>query len=74
MTDDDRLQQLLRSALAPAAGREQSREPSRDLWPLVANRIQVRARWSWLDVGLAAVVTIVLLMFPSWLLLLAYHL
>lgn len=70
MTDDGRLQQLLRSALAPAAGRE----PSRDLWPLIANCIQGRARWSWLDVSLAAVVTIVLLMFPSWLLLLAYHL
>ena len=70
MTDDDRLRQLLRSARAPAA----DREPSRDLWPLVATRIQRRARWSWLDVGLAAVVTIVLLMFPSWLWLLAYHL
>ena len=70
MTDDDRLQQLLRSALRPGA----SREPSRDLWPLVANGIQVRARWSWLDVSLAAAVTIVLLLFPRWFLLLAYHL
>ena len=70
MTDDDRLQQLLRSALAPAADRTRSR----DLWPLIADRIQVRARWSWLDVTLAAVVTIVLVMFPGWLFPLAYHL
>jgi hypothetical protein len=70
MTDDERLQQLLRSALAPTSDRQRSR----DLWPLVANRIQVRARWSWLDVSLAAVVAIVLLVFPDWLFLLAYHL
>lgn len=70
MTDDDRLQQLLRSALPAAADRPRSR----DLWPLVSNRIQVRARWSWLDVSLAAVVAIVLLMFPGGLFLLAYHL
>ena len=70
MTDDDRLQRLLRSALAPAT--EPTR--SRDLWPLIANRIQVRARWSWLDASLAAAVTIVLVMIPGWLLLLAYHL
>jgi nuclear transport factor 2 (NTF2) superfamily protein len=70
MTDDDRLQQLLRSARAPAA----DRQLSRDLWPLVENRMQVRARWSWLDVSLAAAVAIVLLMFPGGLFLLAYHL
>jgi hypothetical protein len=70
MTDDDRLQQLVRSALAPAV----DQGPSRDLWPLVSNRVQVRSRWSWLDVSLASVVTVVLLLFPRGLLLLAYHL
>lgn len=70
MTDENRLEYLLRSALppAPASG------PSRDLWPLVVNRIQAPPRWSWIDAGLAAVVTIALLMFPEWILLLAYHL
>jgi hypothetical protein len=70
MIDDDSLKQLLRSALPRAA----DREPSRDLWPLVVNRVQARAGWSWLDVSLAAGVTVVLLMFPGWLFLLAYHL
>ena len=70
MTGDEGLQHLLRSALLPAA----DQSPSRDLWPLVVNRVQARVEWSWLDVSLAAVVTIVLLMFPRWLFLLAYHL
>ena len=70
MTGDDRLQQLLRSALPRAA----AQAPSRDLWPLVVNRAQARVGWSWLDVSLATFVTIVLLMFPRWLFLLAYHL
>ena len=70
MIDDEGLQQLLRSALPRAA----DHGPARDLWPLVVNRVQARVGWSWLDVSLAAVVTIVLLMFPGWLFLLAYHL
>jgi hypothetical protein len=70
MTGDEGLQHLLRSALPRAA----DQAPARDLWPLVVNRVQARVRWSWLDVGLAGVVTIVLLMFPRWLFLLAYHL
>ena len=70
MTDDDRLAQLLRSALPPAP----AQGPSRDLWLLVVNRLQAQPRWSWADFGLAAAVTIVLLMFPEWLWLLAYHL
>ena len=70
MTGDDGLQQLLRSALS----RTVDQAPSRDLWPLVVHRVQARVGWSWLDVSLAAVVTIVLLMFPGWLFLLAYHL
>ena len=70
MIDDDGLQLLLRSALPRAS----DREPSRDLWPLVVNRIEAPVGWSWLDVSLAALVTAVLLMFPGWLFLLAYHL
>ena len=70
MTGDDGLQHLLRSALPRAA----EGAPSRDLWPLIEKRVQARAEWSWLDVSLAAAVTIVLVMFPGWLFLLAYHL
>jgi hypothetical protein len=70
MTDDDPLRQLLRSALPPPA----AQGPSRNLWPLVVNRIEAPAGWSWLDIGLAAIVALVLVMFPQWLLLLAFHL
>jgi RNA polymerase sigma factor (sigma-70 family) len=46
----------------------------RRLPPLVVNRFQARRTWSRLDVSLAASVVIILLMFPGWLLVLAYHL
>ena len=70
MTGDERLQHLLRSAVPSAAGPG----PSKDLWPLVENRFRTPRGWSKLDVSLAAIVVLVLLMFPGWLLLLAYHL
>jgi hypothetical protein len=70
MTDDERLERLLRSAFpqVPTQG------PSRDLWPLVVRRSRAPVAGSWLDVGVAAVVAIMLLIFPQWLWLLAYHL
>jgi hypothetical protein len=70
MTGDEPLRQLLRSALPPPAGVG----PSEDLWPLVVDRIQALRGWSPLDVSLAAIVMLLLLMFPGWLFLLAYHL
>ena len=70
MTDQDRLKDLLRSALAPS----EAAAPSRDLWPSVMARSSAPMKWSWLDIGIVAVVAIVLLMFPDWLWLLAYHL
>ena len=70
MIDDDRLRQLLRSALPPPA----DHGPSGDLWPLVVRRIERPPAWSWLDMSLAAMVALVLLMFPEGLFLLAYHL
>ncbi len=70
MTDDDRLQHLLRSALPRATGQG----PSRDLWPLVAKQMQVPVEPSWFDISMAAIVAILLIMFPEWLLLLVYHL
>ena len=67
---EERPKDLLRSALAPAAGQG----PSRDLWPLVVDRIQARADWAWFDISLAAGVATILLMFPKALFVLAYHL
>jgi len=72
MTDDDdvRLRTLLSAALPlePRAGRP------RDLWPLIEEGAHGPAGWSWLDLGIAAVVAALLLMNPGWLGLLAYHL
>lgn len=70
MTEDERLESLLREAL-PATT---ERAPSRDLWPLIVSRGRGPARWSWLDLGIAAAVAIALLMRPEWLWLMAYHL
>ena len=67
---DDRLQELLRAAMPPAG----DADPRRDLWPAVAERLERGAGWSMLDLGLAAAVTVTLLMFPEWLFVLAYHL
>lgn len=67
---DERLESLLRSALPPVA----AGGPSRDLWPLVLGRTASPEVWSWVDVALAGVVALVLLLFPDWLWLLAYHL
>lgn len=70
MTDDERLQAALRAALhdtTPGA-------PSRDLWPVIVARGHTPARWSWLDLGIAASVLALLSMRPGWLWLLVYHL
>jgi hypothetical protein len=70
MTNDDRLHDLLRSALA----RTDASAPRRDLWPDVMHRRRTPIRISPADVGAAALVGLMLLLFPQWLLLLAYHL
>lgn len=70
MTDQDRLERLLRSALPPTT----DATPSRDLWSRVVRRGEPRGGWRWLDVGIAAAVAAMLLMFPDWAWLLAYHL
>ena len=69
-TDDPRLESLLRSVLPPTT----AQAPPRDLWPLLVERTEVPAGWSWLDVGMAAAAATALLVFPEWGLLLAYHL
>jgi hypothetical protein len=70
MNDDERLEDLIRSVLPPVA----AVQPTRDLWPLVVRRGQALPAWSWVDVGLAAALAIVLLVFPRLLLVLVYHL
>ena len=67
---DDRLAEILRAALPPAS----DDGPSRDLWAVLAGRLDRSPRWTILDVGLAAAVATALLIFPEWLWLLAYHL
>lgn len=70
MIDDEGIGRMLRSALPPTeAGRT-----SHDLWPQVVSRCREPLAWSWLDLGLAAAVCLVLALFPDWFWLLAYHL
>jgi len=71
MMNDDQLSQLLRTAL-PAA--DATAAPSRDLWPAVVRRSEARIEVSSADWSMAAIVAIVLVMFPEWILLLAYQL
>jgi len=70
MITDDQLSQLLKTAL-PAV--EEDR-PTLDLWPAVVRRGEARIEMSFADWSLAALVVIVLLMFPEWFWFLAYHL
>ena len=69
MIDPDPFDDFLRAALPPSV----PGDPARDLWPRVVNRIDARPSWSWGDAGLAAIVALVLLMFPEGLYLLAFH-
>jgi len=70
MTDDERIADLVRAALPHPAGGG----PSADLWPAVVERLDRPIGSPWLDVGLAAGIIAMLLAFPQWALLLAYHL
>ena len=68
--NDDELVQALRAAVPGV----DAHGPSRDLWADVVQRTQQRARWSLADWSAAAVIVVALLMFPKWILFLAYHL
>jgi hypothetical protein len=70
MNDDERLQQLLRSALA-ASG---DRRGANDLWPSVVERLQQRPGWTWIDMAVVALVATALLLFPESVFVLSYHL
>jgi hypothetical protein len=73
MIDDQRLADLLRTAL-PAVETTDGSRPSHDLWPAVVQRAAAREPVSTADLGVAAVIVIVLLMFPQWFWFLAYQL
>jgi hypothetical protein len=70
MMNDERLSQLLRTAL-PAVD---AAAPSRDLWPDVVRRSEARVRITSTDWSVAAIVIVVLVLFPEWFWFLAYHL
>lgn len=70
MTNNDNVLRHLRSAFLPV----DVSAPSRDLWPTIVQRSHSKVRLSPVDLGMAAVIAVVLLMFPKWFLLLAYHL
>jgi hypothetical protein len=67
--EPDRRTRFEREARAVAAS-----PPSRDLWPLIATRGRAPLSWFWLDISVAATVTVVIVVFPSWLWFLADHL
>jgi hypothetical protein len=70
MNDDERLQQLLRSAFTEPGGDRRAR----DLWPDVVERIERPPAWTWVDMGVAAIVATALLLFPEGVFVLSYHL
>ena len=68
---DEHVKGLLRSAMPPTA--EDVAAP--DVWPRLSGRFEARTtRWSYVDLGLAAALTVTFLIFPEWLWLLAYNL
>lgn len=67
---DEHIKNLLRAAMPPA---EQDVVAPK-VWPRLSDRFERRTRWSYVDLGLAAAVTVGFLIFPEWLWLLAYNL
>jgi hypothetical protein len=70
MMNDEQLSRLLRTALPVV----DAAAPSHDLWPAVVRRSEARVRITSTDWSVAAIVFVVLLMFPEWFWFLAYHL
>jgi len=70
MTDDQLLSQLLQKALPSV----DAPRPPADLWPVVVQRAAAHEKVSAADLGVAAIIATMLLMFPQWFWFLAYHL
>ena len=71
-TVKSRLSRANRRLRAMPPVREQP--PSRDLWPEMLSRQPRPADWSWLDLGAAAAIALLLALFPGVFWLLLYHL
>ena len=67
---DEHIKNLLRSAMPPTG--EDVVAP--EVWPRLSDRFERSTRWSRVDLGLAAAITVGFLIFPEWLWLLAYNL
>lgn len=67
--NDNRLEDLLRTALPPV----DSHVHGRDLWPELNERLDRPPRWSLVDLSLAAAIVVWFALFPESLWLLAYH-
>lgn len=70
MTENDDLRRLLQQVLPPV----EERSPGHHPWPAVLARRRRAPRWTWLDLGAAAALAILLSLFPGCLWLLLYHL
>ena len=69
--NDDKLQELLRSALPPVA----DTELKQDLWPHMLRKLdESTIRPSWLDWALIAFLPVWFFLFPEVILALLYHL
>ena len=69
--NDDKLQELLRSALPPVA----DTELKQDLWPQMLRKLdESTIRPSWLDWALIAFLPVWFFLFPEVILALLYHL
>jgi hypothetical protein len=70
MMDDNELTSMMRSACPPSL----DLSPSRDLWPRVIERVHSGPEADRIDMALAALVAVLLVIFPEWVSVLAYHL
>lgn len=69
--NDEKLRQLLRSALPPVADRELARE----LWPRMLEKLNERAfRVVWFEWALIALLAVLVFFFPEVIPALLYHL
>ena len=78
MNEYDDLRALLQQAVPPIQPPiqppVQDRSPTPDLWPEVLAHRSPPPSWTWLDLGAAAAIAILLSLFPDCLWLLLYHL
>jgi hypothetical protein len=75
--DEKSIRYLLRQAVPPVAAES---EPQHDLWPTVRHKLnaasaaEVRSKWIWFDLALAAGLAVVTVAFPASIPLILYYL